>query len=274
MNGKVGRTVLLEWLPSLQDQHRPLFTIVNGENAAGGLGLTPVLAEEMYAAGVDAITLGNHAFNKRDIGPYMDRMTPGGKGDTGRAIVRPINMANAAPGRGWTSVKKDGIELCVINLCGRVNMEPHYDDPFWAWDRATAALPSKHRFVDFHAEATSEKVAFGWHVDGRATAVVGTHTHVQTADERVLPGGTAYITDVGMCGPRDGVIGMDREIILRRFRSGLPERFESASGPGTVCGVVVTADRATGRALSIRRVLVGDVPNRGESPIGDAARPS
>lgn len=259
VNGKVGRSVLLEWLPSLVDEHKPLFTIVNGENAAGGLGITPTLAEEMYAAGVDAITLGNHAFNKRDIGPYMDRMVPHAKGETGRAIVRPMNMAGTAPGRGWTSIKKDGVELCVVNMCGRVNMEPNYDDPFGLWDRLIGVLPTKHRFVDFHAEATSEKVAFGWHLDGRATAIVGTHTHVQTADERVLPGGTAYITDVGMCGPRDGVIGMDREIILRRFRSGLPEKFETAGGPGMVCGVVVQADRANGRALSIARVRAGEI---------------
>ena len=259
ISGKVGRTIVHEWLPALIEEHKPLFTVVNAENAAGGLGLTPPLAEELYNLGADAITLGNHAFNKRDIGPYMDRMVPGGKGETGRAIVRPMNMAGAAPGRGWTSVKKDGVELCVANLCGRVNMEPHYDDPFGAFDRIVGMLPSKHRLVDFHAEATSEKVAFGWHLDGRATVVVGTHTHVQTADERVLPGGTAYITDVGMCGPRDGVIGMDREIILRRFRSGLPERFETASGPGIVCGVVVEADRATGRARSISRVRTGEL---------------
>lgn len=246
--GRPGRNAVREGLPSLLATYQPLFTIVNGENSAGGVGITPDIADELYSEGVDAITLGNHAFNKRDIYTYLDSERP---------IVRPANMPSPVPGRGLVTVHKDGIELAVMNVCGRVYME-HYDDPFACVDRILGGLATPHRFLDFHAEATSEKIAMGWHCNGRATAVVGTHTHVQTADERILPGGTAYITDAGMCGPKDSVLGMDREVILERFRTTLPMRFEVQNTPGVICGLVVSVERDSGRATSVERVRFGE----------------
>jgi len=246
--GKPGRAAVREGLPSLIETHKPLFSIVNGENSAGGVGITPQIAEEIYEAGADAITLGNHAFNKRDISPYLETKKP---------IVRPSNMPKAVPGRGACTVVKDGISLAVMNLCGRVYME-NYGDPFAEFDRLAAENEGKHIFLDFHAEATSEKIAMGYHCDGRAVAVVGTHTHVTTADEKVLEGGTAYITDVGMCGPVRSVLGMDREIILERFRTTLPQRFEVANEPGVICGVVIDVERDTGCAKSIQRIRFGE----------------
>ncbi len=246
--GKPGRTAVREGLPSLIDTHRPLFTIVNGENAAGGVGITPDIAEELFRAGADVITLGNHAFNKREINPYLD---------TDKPIVRPLNMPAGVPGRGIRRVQKDHVALCVTNLCGRVYMES-YGDPFAEFDRVATEHSDAHIFVDFHAEATSEKIAMGYHCAGRAVAVVGTHTHVTTADECVLAGGTAYITDVGMCGPVRSVLGMDRETILKRFRTTLPYRFEVANEPGVICGVVIRVERLTGYATSISRVRFGE----------------
>lgn len=246
--GKPGRSAVREGLPSLQDRFQPLFTIINGENSAGGVGITPDIAEELYKQGADAITLGNHAFNKREISDYLE---------TGKPIVRPSNMPATVPGRGLVTVKKEGIDLAVMNVCGRIYMDS-YNDPFAEVDRLLHTLESPHRFLDFHAEATSEKIAMGWHCNGRATAVVGTHTHVQTADETVLPGGTAYITDVGMCGPVRSVLGMDREVILKRFRTTLPQRFEVANEPGVICGVAISVEKDTGRAVGIERIRFGD----------------
>lgn len=231
------------------DEFDPTFVIVNGENSAAGVGITPDIAEDLFKEGVDAITLGNHAFNKREISSYLDQ---------GKPIVRPGNMPRNVPGRGLCFVERNNIKLAVINACGRVFLDT-YNDPF-AWiDEALAPLETPHVFIDFHAEATSEKIAFGYHVDGRATAVVGTHTHVTTADEQVLPGGTAYITDVGMCGPYPSVLGMDKDIILRRFRTSLPTRFEVADKPGVICGVAIVVNKETGRATAIQRVRRGQV---------------
>ena len=246
--GRPGRTAVQQGLPSLIETHRPLFTIVNGENSAGGVGITPDIAAEIYRAGADAITLGNHAFNKKDIGPYLE---------TGKPIVRPSNMPSGVPGKGVCVVEKEGVRLAVMNLCGRVYMES-YGDPFAEFDRLWDLHRDAHVFLDFHAEATSEKIAMGYHADGRATAVVGTHTHVTTADETVLEGGTAYITDVGMCGPVRSVLGMDREIILNRFRTTLPQRFEVANEPGVISGVVVGVEKDTGRATRIARIRFGE----------------
>jgi 2',3'-cyclic-nucleotide 2'-phosphodiesterase len=246
--GKPGRTAVREGLASLKDTYQPLFTVINGENAAGGVGITPDNADELFVAGADAITLGNHAFRKRDIYEYLDGPRP---------IVRPHNLPPAVPGHGWRILERDGIRLAIVNLCGRVYMES-YDDPFAAFDALDRKIDTPHRLVDFHAEATSEKIAMGWHCDGRATATLGTHTHVQTADEAILDGGTAYITDVGMCGPVRSVLGMDREIILKRFRTQLPLRFEVANEPGVICGVVVSVERETGRATDIRRIRFGE----------------
>lgn len=245
--GKPGRKAVIEFLPGLIEQHTPRFVIANAENSAGGVGITPDIVDELLQAGVDAITLGNHAFNKREIVPFLN---------ASQVVARPANMAPDVPGRGVIELTKDNTTLLVANLCGRIFLEG-YDDPFRELDRIVAGAETQHIFVDFHAEATSEKVAFGWHCDGRVTAVVGTHTHVQTADERILPKGTAYITDAGMCGPETGVIGMDREVILYRFRTGLPARFEVADGPGVICGVVVDVEVDTGRALAMERVRYG-----------------
>jgi 2',3'-cyclic-nucleotide 2'-phosphodiesterase len=245
--GKPGRLAVRDGLSALQKQYDPLFTIINGENSAGGLGITSSIAEEFYALKADAITLGNHAFNKRDIGPYLD---------SGKPIVRPYNMPSAVPGKGLIQIQKKGIQLAVMNLCGRVMMDPMYGDPFADIDTIFGGLQTPHRFVDFHCEATSEKIGMGFHCDGRATAVVGTHTHVQTADEGILPGGTAYITDVGMCGPVNSVLGMSKEIILRRFRTGLPEKFEVADEPGCICGVAINVEINSGFAKSITRFRV------------------
>lgn len=227
------------------DELDPTFVIVNGENSAAGVGITPEIAEDLIKLGVDAITLGNHAFNKREINGYLD---------SGKPIVRPGNMPDQIPGKGLCTIERDGVILDVINLCGRVFMDS-YEDPF-AWIE-TQLRPDRHCFIDFHAEATSEKIAFGYHVDGRAVAVVGTHTHVTTADEQILPGGTAYITDVGMCGPIPSVLGMDKDVILHKFRTTLPTRFEVAEQPGVISAVVIDVNRSNGRAMSIKRLKRG-----------------
>jgi metallophosphoesterase (TIGR00282 family) len=245
--GRPGRTAVKEALPLLKAQYHPLFTIINGENSAGGVGITSSIAEEFYAQGADAITLGNHAFNKREIDAYLD---------SGKPIVRPGNMSGKVPGKGLIQIQKSGIQLAVMNLCGRVMMDPNYGDPFALFDEYTEKMQTPHRFLDFHCEATSEKIAMGMHCEGRATAVVGTHTHVTTADEAILPGGTAYITDVGMCGPVNSVLGMDREIILNRFRTGLPQKFEVANEPGYISAVAISVEKDSGKAKSIERIRV------------------
>ncbi|MBX3113693.1 MAG: TIGR00282 family metallophosphoesterase [Fimbriimonadaceae bacterium] len=242
--GKPGRDAVIEELPGLIAQHHPLFTIINGENSAAGVGITPQIAESLFKAGADAITLGNHAFNKRDIFDYLDQPHP---------IVRPINYPATTPGKGLRYIQKKGVTLALINIGGRVFMDG-FDDPFACIDLVLKSIETPHIFIDFHAEATSEKVAFGFHVDGRVTAVVGTHTHIQTADEIVLPGGTAYITDVGMCGPYPSVIGMDKDIILQKFRTSMPTRFEVANEPGVICGVAIDVSLTAGRAIAIERI--------------------
>lgn len=246
--GKPGRVAVREGLPSLIDRYGPLFVIVNGENSAAGVGITPEIAKEFFSWGIDGITLGNHAFHKREISAYLE---------SEHRIIRPANMAPDVPGLGSMRLQKQDVTLTVLNLCGRVFMD-HYDDPFRTVDRLIQESPSPHVLIDFHAEATSEKIAFAWHVDGRATAVLGTHTHVPTADARILPGGTATISDVGMCGPIDSVLGMDRHVILRRFLLGLPERFEVANTPGVISGVVLNVERETGRSTSIECVRLGE----------------
>jgi len=245
--GRPGREAVKNGLPELKKAHDPLFTVANGENAAAGVGITPDIADEIFSYGVDAITLGNHALGKREIYNYLN---------SGRPIVRPANVNPSVPGRGWTTISREGIDLAVANLCGRVFLEG-YDDPFRESERLLSEIATPHILIDFHAEATSEKIAFAYHLEGRASAVLGTHTHVTTADERVLPGGTAIITDVGMTGPPDSVLGMDKRIILERFRTGMPTRFEVAEQTGVISGVVVHVQRKTGRAIAISRVRHG-----------------
>jgi metallophosphoesterase (TIGR00282 family) len=243
----LGRRTLAELLPGLRERHRPDFVVVNGENAAGGVGITRKTAKELFDLGADAITLGNHAYRHREVYEYLDEEP---------RIVRPANYPKGSPGRGHTVVEANGKRLGVINLSGQVFLSA-VRSPFAEVDALLAELRGKADavLVDMHAEATSEKVAMGWHVDGRALACVGTHTHVPTADARVLPGGTAYVTDVGMTGPRGGVIGVKREQALERFLTLTHVRFETSDEDPWLNAVLVEGD-AGGRALSIEQLLV------------------
>ena len=246
--GSPGRQALKAVLPRLREQHQPDWVVVNGENAAGGLGITPKLAREMLDdLDVDVITLGNHTYRHRDVYEYLD---------TEDRIVRPANYPKGNPGHGHTVVERDGRRLAVVNLIGTVFLDAARS-PFAEADAILAELRGRadHVLVDFHAEATSEKVAMGWHLDGRVTACVGTHTHVPTADGRVLPGGTAYITDVGMTGPRGGVIGVKREQALERFRTMMPVRFETSDEDPWLNGVLIEAGD-DGLATGIEQILV------------------
>ncbi|MCX7617440.1 TIGR00282 family metallophosphoesterase [Tepidiforma sp.] len=240
--GSAGREAVIRTVPRLRDELKLDYVIANGENCSGGKGLIPRHADELFAAGVDVITGGNHTFQHRELYPYLES-TPG--------ITRPLNYPPGAPGRG---IAECG-DLVVINLIGRAFMPAEYDDPFRAVDVALAGMPA-NRFivVDFHAEATSEKQAMGWHLDGRATFVVGTHTHVPTADCRLLRYGTAYCTDAGMCGAKDSVIGDDIQAVLNRFLTQMPTRLVPAEGPAVINGVLVEADDRTRRAVRIERV--------------------
>jgi metallophosphoesterase, MG_246/BB_0505 family len=243
--GQPGRDAVRALLPELKKELHPHLTILNGENAAGGFGLTAKLVVELKSAGADVITTGNHVFAQKDFLPELPKL---------EQVLRPANYPPKAPGRGWCVAKAGGHDVLVMNLMGRVFVEA-LDDPFRAADAILADHPDvKIVFCDMHAEATSEKTAMGWYLDGRVSAVVGTHTHIPTADARVLPGGTAYVTDVGMVGPRDGCIGMDKDAVLQRFLTGVPTRFMVASGPVTFNSVLVTINGSTGRATSIQRV--------------------
>jgi 2',3'-cyclic-nucleotide 2'-phosphodiesterase len=244
--GRPGRRAVGQWLPALRREVEADFVVVNGENSAGGFGITPEIFEELTAAGADVVTGGNHIWHTREAPALLD-------GEP--RLLRPANYPAGAPGRGAGVFPAGGARVGVLNLEGRVFMEP-LGSPFECGrdevERLRADTPVI--LVDMHAEATSEKAALAWHLDGRVSAVVGTHTHVQTADERILPGGTAFITDAGMTGPRDSVIGMSREIVLQRFLTQIPARFEVAGGPAQLNGVLIEVDAATGRALGIRRV--------------------
>jgi metallophosphoesterase (TIGR00282 family) len=246
--GKPGRLAIVQALADLRSELDLDLVIANGENLAAGAGLTPSLAEELLAHGVDVITSGNHIWDKREIYDYLE---------TDRPVLRPMNYPHDAPGRGWLlHVLPDGEQVAVVNVMGRVFMN-QLDSPFTAMDGllegAAEPLPPL-RIVDFHCEITSEKNAMGWYLDGRVTAVVGTHTHVPTADARILPKGTAYISDVGMTGPRDSVIGFSLETVLPRFLTHLPTRFAVADGPVSLNAVVIEADRRTGGAVSITQL--------------------
>lgn len=247
--GKTGRQATQEWIPQLKSQHHIDFVIVNAENAAGGIGITPEIANVLLErTGVDVVTLGNHAWGKREIYPYLEEQP---------RLLRPANYPPGAPGQGYGLFPSPMGQVGVVALQGRTFMEP-VDDPFRAIDAILEILLPKTRIVciDFHAEATSEKQAFGWYVDGRASAVIGTHTHVQTADERILPQGTAYLTDVGMTGPIDSIIGMRRDIVIPKFLSGLPARFEVADSEAQMCAAMIDVDPETGHAFGIQRIQV------------------
>ena len=247
--GRPGRKALNLLLKSTLDDFGIDFCIANGENAAGGFGLTPNICEHMFELGVDVITSGNHIWDRKEIIPYLDECP---------RVLRPYNFPDENPGTGvGVFESKNSVRVAVINLQGRVFM-PESNSPFEAAERALAITRDKASIciVDLHAEATSEKMGMGWYLDGRVTAVLGTHTHVATADERVLPGGTAYITDIGMTGSQDSVIGIEKEQALARFTTLMPQRFVPARSDIRLCGVVVTADQA-GKAKAISRVNMG-----------------
>jgi 2',3'-cyclic-nucleotide 2'-phosphodiesterase len=246
--GGLGRRTLLALLPGLVAEHAPDFVVVNGENAAGGLGITPKIADELFAAGVDVITLGNHTYQRKEVLPYLDRT---------ERILRPANFLAAQPGHGTCVVEKGDVRLAVVNLQGNVFLRSGRV-AFTEIDSILEQLAERadHVLVDFHAEATSEKVAMGWYLDGRATAVVGTHTHVPTADARVLPGGTAYITDVGMTGPRGGVIGVVKEQAIESLRTHMSIRFETSEDDPWLMGVLVRCAKEPRRAAAIEQLLL------------------
>lgn len=242
--GRPGRQHVKKYLKELKT--RPDLVIVNAENAAHGFGLTEKIVKEFIEAGVDVLSGGNHTFDKKELFDFIDNYD---------FILRPANYPKGTPGSGTFIFEADGFKVGILNLMGRVFMEP-LNSPFLTADEMVDSLKDKvdSILVDFHAEATAEKVALGHYLDGRVACVLGTHTHVQTADERILPGGTAYITDAGMCGARDGVIGMDKEQVYRRLVKQLPSRFEIAGGPTVLNGIKLVLDKSTGAATSIERV--------------------
>ncbi|MDA8227895.1 MAG: TIGR00282 family metallophosphoesterase [Desulfitobacterium hafniense] len=241
--GKPGRQAIKQFLGLLKKEYNIQLTIANAENAAGGNGLTKDVAEELFSLGIDFLTMGNHVWDQRAILDFIDHET---------RLIRPANYPTGAPGKGFGFIRSNGYKIGILNLSGRVFLPP-LDDPFSSairWVNQIAAEASII-LVDFHAEATSEKVALGWFLDGKVTAVLGTHTHVQTADARILPNGTAYITDVGMTGPRDSVLGVKKEVIINKFITQMPVKFELASGPIQLNGVVLEVDEKTGKCQSI-----------------------
>jgi hypothetical protein len=253
--GRSGRAVVTELLPELREDWKIDFVVVNGENAAGGFGITEAIYEELVDAGADAITLGNHAWDQREALVFIERAPH---------LIRPLNFPAGTPGRGSViAPAKNGARVLVINVMGRIFMDP-LDDPFAAVERALADFPLGQGcdaiVIDVHAEATSEKQSMAYFLDGRVSLVIGTHTHVPTADERVLPGGTAYMTDVGMCGDYDSVIGMTKDEPMRRFLTRLPSaRFEAATGPAMLSGLAVEIDDKTGLASRVAPVRLGAV---------------
>ncbi len=254
MAGKTGRTAVRDRLPGLRERHSLDLVIVNGENAAGGFGITRAILNETLEAGADIITTGNHAFRQRETLSWADEED---------LFLRPANFPPGTPGRGSNLIEtKGGARVLVANIMGRVFMDPHLDDPFASAERVLAEAPlgevADAVIIDFHAEATSEKQCFGHFCDGRVSLVVGTHTHIPTADHQVLGGGTAYMSDAGMCGDYDSSLGMDKEEPLHRFLTSLPKaRMEPATGPATVCGVLVVTDDKTGLATGIEPLRVG-----------------
>jgi metallophosphoesterase (TIGR00282 family) len=246
-----GRSIVADRLHYIVSTEHIDLAIANAENSAGGFGITPLIAEELFKMGLDVLTSGNHIWDKREIYEYLDRSS---------RLLRPANYVEELPGRGVTVVKaRNGVQCAVMNLQGRAHM-PSTDCPFRKADKLLSELDPalKVRFVDFHAELTSEKVAMGWHLNGRVSAMIGTHTHIPTADTRILSGGTAYQTDCGMTGPYNSVIGVEKEIILRRFLTTVSSRMEAARGGVELHAVIVDVDEQTGKANSIRRYTVAE----------------
>lgn len=255
--GSAGRKIVREHISHVRQANAVDLVIINAENAAGGFGVTPQIAEDLFDLGADVLTTGNHVWDKRELIDYMNTApTPGH--DRGRRVLRPANFQPGLPGHGvYEGVTQSGVAYAVINLMGRVYLSGT-NDPFHAANHILSAIKAKVIVLDFHAEATSEKVAMGWYLDGRVTAVLGTHTHIPTADARVLPGGTAYQTDVGMSGPYDSVIGVETDLVLHKFLTGMPGKFEAAKGNPKMCAALVSCDPATGRASRIQHIMLGE----------------
>jgi hypothetical protein len=243
---KPGRVAVLERIQDLREQHRIDLAVMNAENVAGGFSITPTLADQLFQSGIDVMTSGNHIFDKRDVIPYIER---------NERLLRPANYPPGTPGKGIWIGEVRGVRVAVLNFIGRVFMGTA-DDPFRVANELVDSIPPdvRVRLVDMHGEATSEKSAMGWFLDGRVSAVVGTHTHVQTADERILPEGTAYLSDIGMTGSYAGVIGMNKEDVIARFTSVTHRRAEHSTGNVRICAVVLDIDDETGRAREISRL--------------------
>lgn len=255
--GSAGRRIVREHLEHVIKERGADLVIVNAENAAGGFGVTPAISDDFFDLGAHVLTTGNHVWDKRELIDYLQSV-PADSHERARRIVRPANYVPGAPGFGYYEGElADGQPYAVVNLQGRVFMAAT-DDPFRAADALLKQIKAKVIVVDFHAEATSEKVAMGWYLDGRVTAVLGTHTHIPTADDRVLPGGTAYQTDVGMSGPYNSVIGVEKEQVLARFLTGMPAKFEAAKGDPRMAATLIECDGKTGRAVSTQRLLLGE----------------
>lgn len=247
--GRPARRAVRDLVPALIEKEAIDLTIANAENAAGGMGVDIKSAKELLSSGIQVLTSGNHIWKKKEIYPFLDDQ---------ESLIRPANFPAGAPGKGWCLWQGNGLRALIINLQGRVFMPNHVEDPFRCVDHILKQQGANSRvvIVDMHAEATSEKYAMGWYLDGRASTVYGTHTHVQTADERILPAGTAYITDVGMCGPLDSVIGMEKETVIQGFITQLPRQFEVAQDNVVLQGIIVNVDETTGQAREIRRLRV------------------
>ena len=249
--GSPGREMVTEYLPKLKEKYRPQVTVVNGENAAAGKGITEKIYKQFLQLGIQAITMGNHTWNKKEIMEFIDDAP---------YLIRPANFPENNPGKGIIYLNVNDVEIAIINLQGRTYLEPN-DDPFRKGDELIAEAKERTNVIviDFHAEATSEKQAFAWYVDGRVSAVIGTHTHTQTADERILPNGTAYITDVGMTGSYDGILGVEKESVINRFLTNMPVRFEvEKKGRKQLNGCIIQIDPITGKATHIERIIIND----------------
>ena len=261
--GKPGRQAVAELVPKLITERGIDLVVANAENSAAGSGLTPPIFEKVLRAGVDVCTLGDHTYRKREVIPLLE---------TSPRLVRPSNYPPASIGKGFTVVAgRSGTKIAVLNVMGRLHMNPQMDDPFRAVDLLLAAVPRevKVRVLDFHAEVSSEKVAMGWHVDGRLSICFGTHTHTPTADYRVLPGGTAFVSDLGMCGPYDSILGRRKDRVLKFMTTGMPHAFEVATGDPWIRGILATVDEVSGLALSIERVDLKATEQNGAYDLDD-----
>jgi metallophosphoesterase (TIGR00282 family) len=253
--GRPGRNALAQAVPTLRAKYNADFVVVNGENAASGSGLTPSTLQKILSSGADVVTTGDHIFRNKEFPGIIHEPR----------VLRPANYPKTADGKGWgLYTTKDGTRIIVMNLMGRVFMEP-LRCPFELADEILVGAQSQAKVIllDMHGEATSEKIAMGWHLDGKVSAIVGTHTHIQTADERILPQGTAYITDLGMTGPYDSVLGREKQPVLKKFRTSMPAHFDVAEGDVKACGVAVRVESLTGRALSIERFQMAIDPRTG-----------